>query len=491
NVATKMLTERGINVVFSAGNTGPGQQTLNPYAIAPWVISVGATDAKGRLADFSSRGAFCSPLFRPTLVAPGVNLIGLRSSGLSLTGTLGVVGADTSRLKLTELPFYTTASGTSFSAPQVAATIALMLEANPNLTPAQIREILQRTATPLPEYYQHEVGAGMLNAHAAVLESAFPQRRMGMWRAALNRGQVKFINDPSQNFTGTVMPGQSVNTNLNLPENTLLASVQIGWGPMLSMNDLGLSLFDPAGRQAASSNLLNLPGITGKRERVSVSEPASGQWRARVNHTLGIVSTSQSFNGLLEVTRAEYAPLNDISNLSLNDRLNIQQVLRSFVMLPYGNKFYPNFGVTRSALAASLVQGAHVPQYIAGQQRYTDVRDLTTRNFVESIQFNPSGALFPDASGSTFKPDAFVDRLTAAIVLVRAAGLRAEAESLTSSLLTLSDTQSIPFQWRGYVSVALSRGLMKSNNNLFRPQSTLTRLELAQAVATIQRINRG
>src|ERR1043165_628204 len=63
NIATKMLTDAGINVVFSAGNTGPGTNTLNPYAVAPWAISVGATDAAGRLADFSSRGSFGSALF--------------------------------------------------------------------------------------------------------------------------------------------------------------------------------------------------------------------------------------------------------------------------------------------------------------------------------------------------------------------------------------------------------------------------------------------
>ena len=58
NIATRMLTDAGVNVVFSAGNTGPGAHTLNPYAVAPWVVSVGATDTKGRLASFSSRGDF-------------------------------------------------------------------------------------------------------------------------------------------------------------------------------------------------------------------------------------------------------------------------------------------------------------------------------------------------------------------------------------------------------------------------------------------------
>ena len=128
--------------MFSAGNSGSGNGTLNPYAAAPWVISVGATDEKGNLADYSSRGVFGEPNQNPTIVAPGANVVSLRGA-VSQTSVLGLAGgADTQRLSAGELPYYTTASGTSFSAPQVAGTIALMLEANPNLTPAQIKDIL-------------------------------------------------------------------------------------------------------------------------------------------------------------------------------------------------------------------------------------------------------------------------------------------------------------------------------------------------------------
>jgi len=123
NIATKMLTDRNINVVFSAGNSGPGNGTLNPYAAAPWVVSVGATDEKGNLASFSSRGIFGSTVQNPSIVAPGVNVVSLRALATQ-TGTLGVASADLQRLTLSELPFYTTASGTSFSTPQVAGTIA-------------------------------------------------------------------------------------------------------------------------------------------------------------------------------------------------------------------------------------------------------------------------------------------------------------------------------------------------------------------------------
>ena len=71
NIATKMVTDAGISVIFSAGNNGPGDNTMNPYAVAPWVISVGATDQLSHLASYSSRGSFGSALFKPTIVAPG------------------------------------------------------------------------------------------------------------------------------------------------------------------------------------------------------------------------------------------------------------------------------------------------------------------------------------------------------------------------------------------------------------------------------------
>src|SRR5882672_3910298 len=152
NIATRMLTDNGVNVVFSAGNTGPGSDSLNPYSVAPWVISTGATDNAGKLADFSSRGDFGSPLFHPTLVAPAVNTVSLRASTLATVTMIDGLTANDVALSASELPYYTTGKGTSFSAPQVAGTIALMLEANPNLTPAQVRDILQRSATPLPPY---------------------------------------------------------------------------------------------------------------------------------------------------------------------------------------------------------------------------------------------------------------------------------------------------------------------------------------------------
>ncbi len=492
NVATKMLTDQNVNVVFSAGNTGPGADSLNPYALAPWVISAGSTDARGRLAQFSSRGSFGNASRRrPTLVAPGVDMISLRATGLNLTGLNGLSsGADTRLLSLSELPFYTAGSGTSFSAPVVAGTIALMLEANPNLKPAQVRDILQRTATPLPSNFAHEVGAGLLNAHAAVLEAAFPTRRMGMWRATLSRGQVRFVRNAPHAFSGTVRPGFITTTNLTIPTNTVAASVRIAWGPLLTTNDLGMKVYDGGGVLRSHVNVLNLPGITGRGEGTQLNSPAAGTWRVQVFNTLGLLGLlPQSYVGRLDVERVEYAPLLDISGLSAASQSDIRQNLRSFVMMPVGDRFFPTWPVTRGELAATLVRGARVPQYMPGVPTYSDVHSSELMNFVESVQKAPGGPLFYDApAGGPFYPDRSVKRLAAAIALVRAAGLRAEAENYTGTMPAFADLKNIPVEYRGYVAVAHTRGLLKASGGYFSPQSALTRVHLAQAMVVLMKL---
>src|SRR5262245_28132149 len=492
NVATKMLTDRGVSVVFSAGNNGPGMDTLNPYARAPWVISVGATDEQGRLAGFSSRGSF-TKLSGPSLVAPGVNVVSLRATGVDVNGLLNLgLGGDLSRLSAQDLLNYTVGSGTSFSTPQVAGTIALMLDVNPSLTPAQIKDILQRTATPMPPYYRYEVGAGMLNAHAAVLEAAFPARRMGMFRASLDRRQARYVNDPLRTFSGTVPLGLlgllgSYTANINIPQNTVVASVQVAWGPLTTINDLSMQLYDPYGTARPLVNTLNLPVLTGRRERDLIKNPAAGMWQVKLRHTL--IGTPQDFTGTLETTHAEYPPLSDISGLTNVAKAEIYQNLRTFVLATSGNRFRPQFTVSRYGLASALVVGGRVPQYMAGQPRFTDATDKVTRNIVESAQAAPGGQLFTDASpGGPFRPDDRATRLTAAIALVRAAGLRSQAESLAGTSLPLTDAYSIPSSLRGYVKVALDRGLMTADGNVFRPNDALKRVELAHAMAGIARL---
>jgi serine protease AprX len=484
NVATRLLYERGVNVVFSAGNAGPGMHTLNPYAAAPWVISVGALDERGRLANYSARGDFGSRTFRPTLSAPGTNVVSLRAAGTNLTGTTGLP-ADAQGLAVNELPYYTTASGTSFSAPAVAGTIALMLDADPTLSPARVRDILQRTATPMPPYYQHEVGAGALNTHAAALQSAFPGRQIGLFRAVLNRGQVRFVKDPVQSFNGTVNPGGAAEVNLSVPADSVFAATDVAWGPMLTTNDLGLVTLDPWGQVAGQSNYLNLPGLTGRHERTLVSLPAQGSWRARVTHTLAALATPQEFSGIFETAHVEYAPMADLAGLDAYTVYNIRRAVAALAICPYADGlFRPAATVSRAELAEAMIAGARIPQYVPDTPSFVDVQDTTTMNFAEGAQ-----SLFPDAvRGGAFRPDDRATRLVAAVVLVRAAGLKAEAESKAGVFLPYTDAASIPYELRGYVQVAVTQGLISSAAQ-FNPSGAITRAELARGVSTILQLN--
>ena len=135
NVASQAAHDAGLVVVFAAGNAGPTTDTLNPYCVAPWVICVAAGAKDGTtLADFSSRGIPGDALYHPTITAPGVNIAAARATTGIVINTFFAV--DLVRLG-TEAAWYAVASGTSMATPHVSGTAALMLEANPGLTPTR------------------------------------------------------------------------------------------------------------------------------------------------------------------------------------------------------------------------------------------------------------------------------------------------------------------------------------------------------------------
>ncbi len=182
NVATKDSYDRNMVVVFSAGNSGPEECTITGnYKKTPWVIAVAAGDRERELAEFSSRGsADGGGKFevdgeswtwedQPTVTAPGVDVVSTRT-----VSPVGVIGApqDIERIDPAHQPFYTTLSGTSMAAPHVAGAVALMLETNPELTPDQVKRIVERTATDMPGYATWEVGGGYVDVHDAVKRAA-------------------------------------------------------------------------------------------------------------------------------------------------------------------------------------------------------------------------------------------------------------------------------------------------------------------------------
>ena len=187
NVATRVSHDRNITVVFAAGNAGDTPTSINPYSTMPWTISVAAGEKQGlgTPASFSSRGVdngtgtdvagmpadtTLQPNLRPDITAPGVDIKSARLKGVGLTNTLGtvpIVGNDLTTIPPAYLPYYTTSQGTSFACPHVSGVVAMLIEADPTLTPDDVVTILRQTANPMP-YEERVVGAGYVDAHNAV-----------------------------------------------------------------------------------------------------------------------------------------------------------------------------------------------------------------------------------------------------------------------------------------------------------------------------------
>lgn len=138
---------KNVVVVASAGNSGDSGNPVTYPAAYPRVIAVGAYDARRVLAGFSQRGSFVD------LTAPGV--------GITATLPGGRYGA---------------ASGTSFSAPFVSATAALIRGNSPSMTATGVQSLLTGTATDLGAPGRDDLyGAGSVDPAKALATVAVPQ----------------------------------------------------------------------------------------------------------------------------------------------------------------------------------------------------------------------------------------------------------------------------------------------------------------------------
>jgi len=173
-----MLTV-GVHHAVAAGNEGPTAPSIRTPGDCPppWrhtpeqvatgafaaVTTVGATDSGDAIASFSSRGPVTwetiapwndwndtppnAGLIDPDVCAPGVGVV---SCAMSVGG-------------------YTSMDGTSMATPHVAGSMALILDANPNITCSQMNQILEETAVDLGAAGKENIfGAGRINCLAAV-----------------------------------------------------------------------------------------------------------------------------------------------------------------------------------------------------------------------------------------------------------------------------------------------------------------------------------
>jgi serine protease AprX len=179
-LAAKRAVDAGIVVVTAAGNLGKNRSgelqwggILAP-GNAPWVLTVGASSHQGTLnraddtvAPYSSSGPTAIDYAaKPDLVASGTGIVSL-SDPTSLfyeTKSDYLLGG---RVTTAYKP-YLSLTGTSMAAPVVSGTVALMLQANPALTPNLVKAILQYTAQVKPDVHPLRQGGGFLNTKGAV-----------------------------------------------------------------------------------------------------------------------------------------------------------------------------------------------------------------------------------------------------------------------------------------------------------------------------------
>lgn len=500
NVASKRAADRNIVVVFSAGNSGPGIDTHNPYGKAPWVISVAAGTKEGMLAGFSSRG---KPAYErlndadpnndfdaPTITAPGTgrfydantgtftsDIISVRSSS-----NLVANGGDAdSEIPPAYLPYYTQISGTSMSAPFVAGVAALMLEADPTLSTEEIKRILVETATPMPGFSDFEVGAGFVNARAAVDEAFNRSRSYGaVADPDFNFGIDINQAEPHDHFDieFTYLDEEANLHHFPVEEGLGILHVRIDFGNTVVTdegNTFFLTLHAPDGEEITVGPAL--PLLTPSHLEAVVRDPVPGEWAAEVSagFLLGLAPATvpERVDGTIKRYDVVPDPVTDIAGHPHEAVIDSMLRARRMDVLDDG-QFHPDESVTRAGFARVLALNAPLRQFLAPEPRFGDV-DESFRVFAESVDADGSslrGFDFHDAgvmatSGTAFSPDTAVDRLDAAVAFVRALGRDDEARELAGTTVTvdgteLVDNDEIPSELRGYVQISLDAGIQQA-----------------------------
>ena len=170
NYAVERAWGSGIAVVVAAANLGPTPGSISKPADDPWVVTVGAVDDRGtpglgddRLPDFSSRGPTAADgLAKPDVVAPGAHIVSLSAPGSALEAAYPTsMGAG-----------YRKGNGTSMAAAVVSGASALLLDADPAMTPDRLKFALTATAAPTATSDVMEVGKGIVQIDDALAAPA-------------------------------------------------------------------------------------------------------------------------------------------------------------------------------------------------------------------------------------------------------------------------------------------------------------------------------
>jgi subtilisin family serine protease len=181
----RITEETGALFVISAGNSGPGEETVSSPGTADSALTVGAVDRDDRLAEFSSRGPrWEDGAIKPDITAPGVDIVAAKAKNSVIGDPVG--------------DSYLSLSGTSMAAPHVAGAAAIVAAQHPGWQADRLKATLMGSAKPNDELTVFEQGAGRVDVAAATTSTVHASP------ASLSNGTVQWPHDDDQPITKTL-----------------------------------------------------------------------------------------------------------------------------------------------------------------------------------------------------------------------------------------------------------------------------------------------
>jgi serine protease AprX len=233
------LAAAGVLTVWANGNQGGDGTTSNSNPspsldTTRGVMTVASFDDQGKgtrdgkVSASSSRGAAGKPVTWPAISAPGDNIISACRPYLAVCMAIGT--GPKNGPAATDIGTYNTASGTSFSAPALAGVIAMLYQADPQATAADVDDAMRATAykfrdgapyRPLGKYSSSfDKGTGLVDAYAAALQLGATRQN--------DTAHTTPAAQPAGNGNGNGNGGATANAAVGLPNTAATTSDQRG-----------------------------------------------------------------------------------------------------------------------------------------------------------------------------------------------------------------------------------------------------------------------